>query len=278
MRVKLWLMEADPVRTLSSPDIFILRGRRAAMGSLDVVYSRWSGPRLTVYGSYQRPSGDRFLRRITGGPEASMGPGSAYLAAVREYRWSLATMFREDSKLVECLSGSSPQGGRADGVVIGVTKVAGHGITEVLMARDPGLGRVRECLSSVYGRISGEEELDPDLAPDIAVKRNSSPEWLRPGRSYNIESTSSKNGFYIRFLAWAEDGLIHWIDLDGVFYASPPSQVYALVETVSQAMPSPGLVYEFTAAWSTFVDTAGISVDEVEEAFRGLVERVEGAG
>ncbi|MCE4602996.1 MAG: hypothetical protein F7C08_03275 [Desulfurococcales archaeon] len=278
MRVKLWLMEADPVRTLSSPDIFILRGRRAAMGNLDVVYSRWSGPRLTVYGSYQRPSGDRFLRRITGGPEASMGPGSAYLAAVREYRWSLATMFRENSKLVECLSGSSPQGGRADGVVIGVTKVAGHGITEVLMARDPGLGRVRECLSSVYGRISGEEELDPDLAPDIAVKRNSSPEWLRPGRSYNIESTSSNNGFYIRFLAWAEDGLIHWIDLDGVFYASPPSQVYALVETVSQAMPSPGLVYEFTAAWSTFVDTAGISVDEVEEAFRGLVERVEGAG
>lgn len=276
MRVKLWTMEADPVRTLSSPDIFILRGRRAAMGSLDAVYSKWTGPTMVVYGAYQRPQSDRYLRRITGGPEVHMQPGSSYLALVREYRWSLSTMLKEDSRLVECLAGDPLAGGRAGSVVLGVSKVAGHGVTEILMPHDPGKMRVRDCLSSIYGRVSSVEELDPDLAPDMAVKRNSSPEWLRPGRGYNVEARSGRDGFYIRFTAWVEDGLIHWIDLDGVFYASPPSQVYALVDTVTQALPSPGLVYEFTAAWSTFVDTAGISMENVDEAFRALVERAEG--
>ena len=277
MKLRLLTLESDPLTVISSPDAIILSKPRMRLDTAYAIYARWSGDPIRVYGAYQRVEGGRYLRRVSGGPDILASPGGAYLAVVREYKWSLETLVRDTSSLVECLGGRL-EGGRINGGVVGFTKIAGFGVTEVLLEKDPGADGILQCLQDSLGKIASVEELDKDLIPSMALKRNSSQEWLRPGRPYNIEASSGSNGYTIRFTSWVEDGIIHWIDLDGVFYASPPSQVYALIDTVTEALPSPGLVYEFAAAWSTFVDTAGISVDDVRNAFEELVAKAEAFG
>ena len=273
-RVRLWILEADPIKVLSSPDAFIIRNHPGM--TVNVILSGISDS-IVVKGAYERGSRDRYLRRITGGPSIQVDGNGMYIAVIMKYQWSLKTLLSDVSKLFKCISKSDIRGGRGgDGSILGVTKVAGMGIAEILSNRHIEYAYIEDCIGRNLGRITRREKLDQDLIPIQAINRNRDPTWIRRPRPYNISSYIHNNkGYIIGFTGWLEDEVIHWIEIDGSFYASPPSQVYALVDTVVQTPPSPGLVYEFTAAWSTFVDTAGITIDDLSIAFQNLVKEAE---
>ena len=274
-RIRIWRFTGDPLLVISAPDAFLVRSQGMALDTVDVVVAEVQGEAL-IHGAYERPKAHTYLRRLTGGPLFKAHSGDLYIAVIRRYQWRLDTLLKDHSKLVSCMGGGDAYGGQAGDAVYGVTKIAGKGVAEVL-AKSRTMEDALKCVERL-GRIAGIEELDEDLIPGKALERNRDPGWLRPPRQSNVWSYSTANGYRIGFHAWVEEGLIHWIEVDGNFHAAPPSQVYALIDTVEQVYPSPGLAYEFTAAWSTFVDTAGISIDNVSEAFNGLLRRVEALG
>ncbi len=278
-RVRLWLFEGDLFSVLALPEAIVSRGGRlfgvhGVMASIDVD--------SVVLGFYSRPpdvmvSGVSYGRRISGGPVFTGNRGSIYAGLVYEYVWGLRSLLRDASKVASCITGALVEGGvswsRDGKVVVGVSKIGGRALVELLVDGFD-VGNVKGCIGKVYGRVSDEGWLDEALIPDVAVGRVKSEEWLRlTPRPYNVEAESSREGFHVRFTGWVEEGLLHWVDVDGNFYASPPSQVLALIDNVQQVIPSEGLAYEFVAAWGTFIDTAGVTIDNIREAFYELIRK-----
>lgn len=278
-RVRLWSFEGGLLEVLSLPEALLARGGRLA-GVYGVLASLDSDS--VVLGFYSRPPDvlvDRvsYGRRVTGGPVFAGGRGSVYVGLVYDYVWGLRSLLKEASKLASCITGLPVEGGYSGsndgGVVVGVSKIGGKAVVE-LLSMGFSVDKIESCLEKVYGKVGREGFLDEGLIPKSALDRMGSEEWLRLNpRPYNVEAESRSEGYYVRFTGWVEDGLLHWIDVDGNFYASPPSQVLALIDTVQQVIPSDGLAYEFVAAWGTFVDTAGVSIDNIRDAFYKLIER-----
>ncbi|MEB3859721.1 MAG: hypothetical protein LRS43_00765 [Desulfurococcales archaeon] len=284
MVLKTWIVEdGSPYHILASFESLLERkriGRKRIVTSHSTIglIAEWPED-CSVLGFFSRPPsqlvGASVYRRVTGGPPIGLKRGGSYAAIVSEYPWSLRSLYKDLTPLMECFDEDGFLGGASrDGdTVIGITRLSRITLVEVLSNKP--LEETVGCLSRYYAGVETVEAIDPDLVPVRAVDRLKSSKWLRlKPRSYNVESVSaSDDGFYIRFTAWVEDELIHWVDVDGNFYAHPPLQVLAIVDNVAQVTPSPGLEYEFLATWSSFIDTAGISFDNVEEAFRELLRR-----
>ncbi|MCE4612267.1 MAG: hypothetical protein F7C07_00330 [Desulfurococcales archaeon] len=288
--LKTWVVEdGSPYQILASFESLLERkhlGRKKLVTTHSTIGLVAEWPEVSrvlgFFSKASKPLGDsRVYRRITGGPPIDLREGGSYAAIVGEYPWSLRSLYKDLKPLMECFDEKGFHGGASrDGeTVIGLTKLAKapSGVLVEVLTNKP-LEELVECLSKYYGGVESVGSIDPDLVPTKAADRLRSPEWLRlESRSYNIESVSANDeGFYVRFTAWVEEELIHWMEVEGNFYAYPPAHVLAIVGNVSQVPPSPGLEYEFLAAWSSFIDVAGINFEDVERAFRELLRKAGG--
>lgn len=254
------LENVKPVEALAGHHAFLLQEKLDPGVAYAVLANTYFDK--PVLGFFQAPREEGFYRRTTGGGALPSGKGWA-LGLVFNYRWSLRNLFKETSKLALCI----------DALIYGVTKIARRATVEIM-----GHGNVSlEQLTSCLGVDVSIMEMEPELIPKAAIDKLSSIEWNREYRPWNVvgEPYGPDESHYVRFLGYVESGIVHWIDIDGVFHASPPGQAIALIDNIVQVVPNKRLAYDLGNAWANLVETAGIDVEHLIMAMEDFMSKAE---
>ncbi len=259
--IKLFTLERTaPIEALAGHHAFILQEKLEP----GTAYAMLAGSYFDkpVIGFFQAPREDGFYRRTTGGDTLPHGTGWI-LGIVFNYRWSLRNLLNDVTKLATCINAHT----------YGVTKIARRAVIEILGRGEARLDTIVSCL----GAGTQVLVMEPELIPRVAVDKLSSIEWNREYRFWNVigDVYGADNRHYIRFMGYVEDGIIHWVDVDGVFHASPPGQAIAIIDNIVQVVPNKRLAYDLGNAWANLVETAGIEVEHVIKAMEDFMAKAE---
>ena len=249
-----------PLEALAGHHAFLLQEKLDPGAAYVVLASTYFDK--PVLGFFQAPHKEEFYRRTTGG--STLPPGKGWvLGLVFNYRWSLKNLLKETSNLALCM----------DALAHGVTKIARRATVEILGHGGIGLEQLTSCL----GVETSIMDMEPELIPETAIEKLSSTEWNRGYRPWNVmgEPYGPDESHYVRFLGYVESGIIHWVDIDGVFHASPPGQAIALIDNIVQVVPNRRLAYDLGNAWANLVETAGIDVEHVIMAMEDFMSKAE---
>jgi len=204
-------------------------------------------------------------RRITGGWEAHIGPGTWYVAAVFASE-SLEEAVWLGRKMSKCLGGSW------GATRIGPRRLAA-GVVEMTTDSDP--REAERCAAEMLVKPGGGVERRglPESASRIE-RAYREPRWrlFEGAEPLPHKGVARRGPYHVRVGVSLHEGYISLARVDGVFMASPPNEPYNAIAAI-QGMPlGPQVLLLLESRLAGMAELYGVEASDFSEALRRAVD------